>query len=107
MDEETKDERLEAVKDKLNITWESEATDRRVTSVIATVTPVLNSRLGYKRGHEFAKDDGGPWSLFLNACLYEFSDALDDFWNNYGPEVRAERALIVYASDKEGEDAQG
>lgn len=107
MDADTKDARLEAVKDKLNITWESEATDRRVQSVIDTVTSVLNSRLGYKSGHEFAKEDGGPWSLFLNACLYEFSDALDDFWVNYEADIRAERTLIVFVPDKEDEDAQG
>lgn len=102
------DATMQAVRDKLNVTWESEETDRRLRSVVDTVTPVLNSRLGYPDGHGFTPADGGPWALFLNACLYEFSGALDDFWVNYACEIRAERLLILCsAKGEEDGDAQG
>ncbi len=84
---------MAAVKRKLNITWESAETDARVADVVQSVTPVLSNRLAYEHSHAFSSDDGEAWPLFLNACLYEFSDALDDFWTNYAIEVRACRAL--------------
>lgn len=84
---------MAAVKRKLNITWDSVETDARVADVIQSVTSVLSNRLAYKPNHAFSSDDGEAWPLFLNACLYEFSDAIDDFWINYAVEIRACRAL--------------
>ena len=79
-------ETLAAVRRKLNITWEDEGTYGRVTDVIASVSPTLALRCGLDQSHEFA--EGEPeWQLFLNACLYEFSDALDDFFVNYNFEL--------------------
>ena len=87
------EEVMAAVKRKLNITWESAETDARVADVVQSVTPVLSNRLAYEPSHAFSSDDGEAWPLFLNACLYEFSDAIDDFWTNYAVEIRAFRAL--------------
>lgn len=84
---------MAAVKRKLNITWDSVETDARVADVIQSVTSVLSNRLAYEPNHAFSSDDGEAWPLFLNACLYEFSDAIDDFWINYAVEIRACRAL--------------
>lgn len=79
-------QRLAAVKRKLNITWQDEGTDERVNDVIVAVSPALALRCGLDTRHEF--NPGQPeWPLFLNACLYEHSDALDDFWRNYSAEV--------------------
>ena len=33
------------------------------------------------------------------ACLYDFSDALDDFWGNYAEGVRAARAVLESGVD--------
>ena len=80
------DETLAAVRRKLNITWEDEGTEARVRDVVAAVSPALAPRCGLPANHAFAA--GEPeWALFLNACLYEFSDALDDFWDNYASEL--------------------
>lgn len=77
---------IAAVRRKLNITWTDEGTDARVSDVIASVSPALALRCALPDSHVFV--EGEPeWGLFLNACLYEFSDALDDFWVNYGTEV--------------------
>ena len=97
-------ERFAAVKRKLNITWEDDATDERVRDVIDTVTPILNLRCSLEHGHEF--NAGQPeWSLFLNACLYEYSDALDDFWRNYASEVGEAHLRNLVGSVAEDGDA--
>lgn len=79
---------IDAVRRKLNITWEDEGTDARIADVIAAVSPALALRCALDVDHKFS--DGEPeWALFLSACLYEFSDALDDFWENYASEISA------------------
>lgn len=93
------DETLAAVKRKLNVTWDEAETDSRIADVVDTVTPTLNARLGYEGAHVFASADGGAWALFLNACLYEFSDALDDFLRNYSEELDIQRALNLANAD--------
>ena len=53
--------------------------------------------------------DGPAWPLYLNACLYEWSDALDDFWANYAQELSCARALVTAptAQDGGGDGPQG
>lgn len=90
----TDGERLAEVRTRLNVTWESAETDGRITQVIQSVSPALSHRLSLPASHAFSPDDGEAWGLFLVACLYDFSDALDDFWANYAWDVRAARATI-------------
>lgn len=96
---------MDAVRSKLNVTWDSDVTDARLELVVDTVTPALNGRLGFESSHEFTRNDGEAWGLFLNACLYEFSDALDDFWVNYGAAIRSCRLLNVGGDYTEDADA--
>ena len=35
--------------------------------------------------------------LLLSACLYEFSDALDDFWENYRRDL--DQARLLHSCD--------
>ena len=94
-------ETLQAVRRKLNVTWDDVGTNLRIEDVINTVSPVLARRCGLDEGHVFA--EGQPeWGLFLNACLYEFSDALDDFWENYAGDVGEAHLLNVAGADPEG-----
>lgn len=86
---------MAATRRKLNVTWESAETDGRIADAIRSASATLAARLGYEQGHAFAPGDGPAWGLFLNAVLYEFSDALDDFWANYAEELRACRALVT------------
>lgn len=79
---------LAAVRRKLNVTWDDETTERRIEDVIESVSVPLAKRCGLGDDHAFRSDDP-EWALFLNACLYEFSDALDDFWENYAPDIAA------------------
>lgn len=102
-------ETVAAVKRKLNITWDDDGTDARVHDVISTVTPWLASRLGYGPGHAFTEEDGPAWGLFLSACLYEFSDAMDDFLDYYAEEIACTRAIVTSSAGEasDGSQAQG
>ena len=91
---------LSAVRRKLNITWDDEGTDARVSDVIASVSPTLALRCGLEATHEFTQADV-EWPLFLNACLYEFSDALDDFWANYAGDLMAAHLRNVAGADSD------
>lgn len=82
------DPTLAAIRRKLNISWEDERTDARVSDVVASVSPALALRCGLDADHTFTQTDP-EWGLFLNACLYEYSDAMDDFWTNYAGELLA------------------
>lgn len=87
----TVDARMAAVRRKLNITWQDAGTEARVQDVVGIVSPRLASLLGYDSSHEFTAGDGAAWGLFLNGCLYEFSDAWDDFTENYAREILSVR----------------
>lgn len=95
---------MEAVRRKCNVSWDDGTTSARLEDVVATVSPRLSSLLGYPSDHEFTPADHAFGSLFLNACLYEFSDALDDFEGNYAGVIHSERLLVVAAGG--GSDAQ-
>ena len=47
MDADARTDSLDAVKRKLNVTWESDETDNRLYDVVETVSAVLGMRLGY------------------------------------------------------------
>lgn len=94
---------LDMVRAKLNVTWDDDATDARLSDVVATVTPRLNARLGFQASHEFAPGDA-DMGLFLDACLYEFSDAFDEFLTSYADELNQSR-LVHITCDGGGSDA--
>lgn len=88
-----------AVRRKLNITWDDEGTDARLQDVVEATSPRLASLLGYESSHSFSPADGAAWGLFLNGCLYEFSDAWDDFTSNYADEIASIRLMVVAGSE--------
>ena len=89
---------MAAVRRKLNVTWEDDGTEARLEDVVGTVSPRLASLLGYESSHAFSEADGGAWGLFLNGCLYEFSDAWDDFESNYATEIQSVRLMVAAAN---------
>ena len=89
----------DAVRRKLNVTWEDGVTEARLYDVVGAVSPRLATLLGYPSSHTFDAEDGPAWGLFLNGCLYEFSDAWDDFEKNYATEILSTRLLILGGSD--------
>lgn len=86
---------MAAVRRKLNVTWTDADTDARLQDVVETVSSRLASLLGYPSDHEFTNADGSAWGMFLNGCLYEFSDAWDDFTANYASEILSTRTYLL------------
>lgn len=94
---------MAAVRRKLNVTWTDADTDARLHDVVETVSPRLASLLGYESDYEFTSADGIAWGLFLNGCLYEFSDAWDDFTTNYADEILSARLIVLGAKDAQAQ----
>ena len=92
-----------AVYRKLNITWDDAETSARLQDVTSTVSSALSGLLGYPADHVFTEADGGGWLLFLNGCLYEFSDAWDDFQQNYEREILAARLKVLGGDARDGD----
>jgi hypothetical protein len=76
-----------AVRRKLNVTWSDNDTDARIADVIAKSEATMR-RLCDCPGDATTWDDEDV-GLLLDACLYEFSNAADDFRVNYADAVQA------------------
>ncbi|MEG0758330.1 MAG: hypothetical protein RR505_07960 [Raoultibacter sp.] len=77
-----------AVKRKLNITWSDGETDMRIADVIATVAPAVARVVALDVDSAKLTDDAETRGLVVNACFYEWSHALDDFWGNYADDIQ-------------------
>lgn len=77
---------LEAVKNKLDITWTDPDTDRKLIPVIEDGMAYLDRIAGASMDYSAA---GAPRRLLYNYVLYERANALDDFGRNYLPDLVA------------------
>ena len=71
---------LADVKNWLDITWEDDATDAKVSGLIASGMVYLDGKLG--EAGDYTRD-GLPRTLLLEYCRYGRDSALDVFENNY------------------------
>lgn len=71
---------LADVKNWLDITWEDDATDIKVSGLIASGMVYLDGKLGEAGDYTL---DGLPRTLLLEYCRYGRDSALDVFENNY------------------------
>lgn len=71
---------LSDVKNYLDITWDDEATDRKVRGFIASGIAYLDQKAG--GGQDYGAD-GTARTLLLEYCRYFRDSALDVFENNY------------------------
>lgn len=76
---------LSDVKNWLDITWDDDATDAKVSGLIASGMVYLDGKLGIAGDYT---RDGLPRTLLLEYCRYGRDSALDVFENNY-------RAMIL------------
>ena len=71
---------LSDVKNYLNITWDDDATDKKVSGLIASGMIYLNAKYGKDADYTA---DGMPRTLLMEYVRYARDSALDVFENNY------------------------
>lgn len=90
---------LSAVKLWCNITWSDEATDAKVSDLIASGEAYIDGKLGAAGDYG---TPGEPLTLLKEYVRYGLSDALDVFESNYLNRLLAmqhERRVSEYAAD--------
>ena len=90
---------LSAVKLWCNITWSDEATDAKVSDLIASGEAYIDGKLGAVGDYD---SPGEPLTLLKEYVRYGLSDALDVFEANYLNRLLAmqhERRVSEYAAD--------
>lgn len=82
-----------------NITWSDEATDAKVSALIASGEAYIDGKLGIPADYTVS---GEPLTLLCEYVRYGLSDALDVFESNYLNRLLAmqhERKVAAYAAD--------
>lgn len=71
---------LAYIKNRLDITWDDDATDQKMTGIIEEGMDYLNKKLGEAADYTAAN---APRRLLVEYCRYARDEALDVFENNY------------------------
>lgn len=71
---------LEDVKNYLDITWDDEATEKKLTGIIERGMKYLNNIAGTEL--DYTEEDKSK-ELLMDYCRYVRSNALEEFQNNY------------------------
>lgn len=77
---------LPEVKNYLNITWDDEAEDRKVSGFIADAMFYLDDKAGEECDYI---EPGYPRTLLMEHCRYHRDSALDVFETNYRAQILA------------------
>lgn len=94
-------ELVEDVKVYLGITWQDDATDRRIGGLIGAGMAYIDSKYGGEADYD---SDGLPRSLLFEYVRYARDSALDVFENNYASMILAmqhERRVSAYETVQE------
>ena len=96
------DEKLfQEIKDKLNITWDEEETDRKLKGMIEDAKYILDYKLGSKIDYTIP---GMEHNLFLNYCMYAYNNCTNEFDDNYFNEImqlRQKYEVINYVQEEQ------
>lgn len=79
-----KEELLKELKIKINVTWDDEDTELRLNSIIENAKATLDYKLGTEIDYSIP---GIEKSLFLNYCMYDYNNCLNEFDKNYLGEI--------------------
>ena len=91
---------LQEVKDKLNITWDEEETNRKLEGIINDAIATLDWKLGAKIDYL----EGQEHNLFLNYCMYAYNNCTNEFDDNYFNEImqlRQKYEVINYVQEEQ------
>lgn len=93
---------LQALKDKLCITWDDSNIDRKVSDILDRGISAIIFKLGLPDNFSF--DINCPeTNLLLNYCFYEYNDAIDEFDYNYRSDIlqlRAKNEVFWFAKEE-------
>lgn len=77
------------LKPKLSITWDDIDIEERLRTIIEDAEIALNHKLGAKIDYS---QPGQERTLFLNYCMYDWNNCLNEFDENYKKEIYQIRA---------------
>lgn len=92
---------IEQVKRKLNITWDDEDTNSRVSDILDSAQVTMRYKLGLSDDFDF-EVKGQENNLLLAYCLYEWNHAAHEFDANYLNDilqVRQKHEVSAYEAD--------
>lgn len=95
------DSLLQELKDKLNITWDEEETNRKLNSILIDAEIILNYKLGATIDYY---EEGPEHNLFLNYCMYAWNNCTNEFDDNYLNEIyqiRQKYEVLNYEKTKQ------
>lgn len=75
---------LEDIKNNLDITWDDEATDKKISGMISRGMKWLNDITGSELNYD---EEDMPRELLFTRVMYDRAGALDDFRKNYLSEI--------------------
>jgi len=93
---------LETLKNYLDVTWQDEATDTKLSGILVRAENVLNSYAGAEL--DFSDENTAESQLLLDCCRYIYNHALEDFKRNFADELwnlRAGKAVEAYEEDSD------
>jgi len=97
------DDLLVEIKDRLQVTWEDDGTDRQLSRLITRGQAYMNEMCGTT----FAFENGSPErELMMERCRYDWNNALDEFEDNFKKEL-SRLILQVAVDDHVKGDANG
>ncbi len=90
------------LKQKLNITWNDEKTDRKLSDIVSDAEAVMNHKLGAEIDYS-APESGIGRTLFINYCVYAWNDCENEFDEAYREMILMARAFYE-VQGHEGQD---
>jgi len=86
---------LQELKDRLQVTWSDQSTDRQLTAMLNRGQAYMNELCGT----EFTFEEGSPErELLMERCRYDWNNALSDFEDNFQKELS--RLILKVALDE-------
>lgn len=85
---------VDDVKNYMDITWQDDATDKKVTGIVARGQAYLDRLTGESNNYE---SEGSARALLFDYVRYAFAEALEDFEKNFCGELAQLRQDAILA----------
>ncbi|MGL5765656.1 MAG: hypothetical protein ACRCX8_08450 [Sarcina sp.] len=93
-------ELVEELKMKLDITWDDIDIENKLTRIVESAKEALDFKLGINYDYSIP---GMEKTLFLNYCMYEYNNCINDFDKNYLSElmlIRNKHQVMRFRNEK-------